>query len=330
METKPLVLVILGPTASGKSDLAVRFARALEGDPSRLGSRAEAEIISADSRQVYRGLDLGSGKITAAEMAGIPHHLLDVADPREQYSVAEYQKLASAKISEILQRGKLPIVCGGTGLYIRSLVDNLTLPEVPPNLALRQKLENQTTEKLFKKLAELDPERAATIDRHNPRRLVRALEIATALGRVPPLGSPTPKFEFAQLGVSRPPAELRQRIHDRLIERLDQGLIEEVENLKRQGLTDQRLEALGLEYRYVGRYLAGKLSRAAMVEQLELAIVQYAKRQLTWFRRDPRIYWLNPEELARLGTDGTVAAQFRTILESAPGFGRRQNRPEEA
>lgn len=309
---KPLVLVILGPTSSGKSALAIGFARVLGG-----------EVISADSRQVYRELDLGSGKVTVAEMAGIPHHLLDVADPRDQFSVADYQKLATQKIAEILARGQRPIVCGGTGLYIRSLVDNLELPEVPPDLAQRREWENQSPEKLFEKLEKLDPARAATIDRHNPRRLIRALEIARALGHVPPLGSLAPKWGFVQIGVTWPEAELRRRIHDRLQDRLARGLIEEVATLKRDGLSAERLESLGLEYRYVGRHLAGKLNRAEMETELELAIWHYAKRQLTWFRRDYRIYWLSPAELLRLGADGAVAAQFSTVLESAERFAGR-------
>ena len=286
MESRPKILVIVGPTTSGKSALAVRVAKQFGG-----------EVISADSRQVYRGLDIGSGKITVEEMRGVPHHLLDIADPREQFSVAEYQKLAGKKVDEILARKKLPIICGGTGLYIRALVDNLVLPPAPPNPALRAELAFLTTEQLFTRLQKLDPARAATIDRHNPRRLVRAIEIALAPGSVPKLkDTECPlKYNFEQIGLNPPPVILRQNIRARLLARLDQGLIEEVQNLQDAGLSWQRLDDLGLEYRYVSRWLqlgaAGAREIATLLTELELAIWRYAKRQLTWFKRDPRIVW---------------------------------------
>ncbi len=289
---KPIVLVIVGPTASGKSALAVTLAREFGG-----------EVISADSRQVYRGLDIGSGKITVTEMQGVPHHLLDITNlyptsdgrAREQFSVAEYQQLATEKIEEILTRGKLPIICGGTGLYVSAIVDDIVLPEVPPNPPLRAELAKVSSEVLFEKLKTLDPKRASTIDRHNPRRLVRAIEIASALGRVPRLARHDPAlapYEFIELGISLPDGILRQKIHDRLVTRLEQGLIEEVVNLHKHGVSWERLDELGLEYRYIARYLQNQLTREQMLEQLELAIWHYAKRQLTWFKRDRRIIWL--------------------------------------
>ncbi|MCC6290472.1 tRNA (adenosine(37)-N6)-dimethylallyltransferase MiaA [Candidatus Nomurabacteria bacterium] len=161
------VLVIVGPTASGKSALAVQLAKKFDG-----------EIISADSRQVYRGLDIGSGKITEKEKRGIPHHLLDIASPKRIFTVARYQKLAKQKIAEIIGRGKLPIICGGTGFYIQAIVDDLALPKVKPDSRLRKSLAQKTVPELFKMLQKLDSNRARKIDRNNPRRLIRAIEIA--------------------------------------------------------------------------------------------------------------------------------------------------------
>jgi tRNA dimethylallyltransferase len=237
--TQPKVLVIVGPTASGKSALAVKLAKELNG-----------EVISADSRQVYKGLDIGTGKITNKEMQGIPHHLLDVASPRRRFTLAQYQKLAEKKLIEIIARGKLPIVCGGTGFYIKALVDNIALPAVKPNLTLRKELLKLSTAELAAKLQQLDPERAKNIDTHNPRRLMRAIEIAAALGQVPPATSRPAKYEFIQYGITLEPEKLRQNIHERLLARMKQGLVKEVENLRTGGLSWQRLDDLGLEYRF--------------------------------------------------------------------------------
>ncbi len=166
------LIVILGPTASGKSELAVKLAKKFNG-----------EIISADSRQVYKGLNIGTGKITKKEMKGIGHHLLDVASPKRKFTVAQFQKLAFKKIREIQRRGKTPFLVGGTGFYIQSVVDNISIPEVTPNWKLRKALEKKNTEELFSMLKKLDPARAKTIDSKNPRRLTRAIEIASAEGR---------------------------------------------------------------------------------------------------------------------------------------------------
>lgn len=190
--SKPKIIAIVGPTASGKTALSIFLAKAHDG-----------EVISADSRQVYRGLDLGTGKVTAEEMNGIPHHLLDVADPKERFSVSDFQKLGRAAIEDILSRGKLPIICGGTGLYVDTLLNNTALPEVPPNEELRKELEQLPTEKLFTRLEGLDPERAADIDRHNPVRLVRAIEVAEALGKVPKAKT-SDEYEVLKIGLLPP------------------------------------------------------------------------------------------------------------------------------
>lgn len=289
------VLVIVGPTASGKSDLAVKLAKKFDG-----------EVISADSRQVYKGMDLGSGKITKKEMRGVPHHLLDVANPKKQFSAAEYQKLAQAKIQEILSRGKLPIICGGTGFYVQAVVDNLVLPAVPPNKRLRAELCTLSTEELFARLKKLDPTRAKTIDPKNPRRLIRAIEIATALGKIPSLRSWTPKWEFLQIGLNPPPEVLKKKIRWRILARMKKGMLEEVVHLHRQGVSWKKLESFGLEYRYLAIFLRehwrdfGDASEpfrvkreeiAPVLEGLERATWHYVKRQMTWFKRDKRIRW---------------------------------------
>jgi len=279
--TKPRVLVIVGPTASGKSELAVKLARRFDG-----------EVVSADSRQVYRGLDIGSGKITKKEMRGIPHHLLDVANPKQQFSAAQYQKLAEQKIKAIIRRGKLPIICGGTGFYVQTIIDPSLLPPVPPNPALRKRLEKLTPDQLFSRLEKLAPERAKTIDRHNPRRLIRAFEVAIALGKVPKTKSAPLPYQTLKLGLKVEGKKLKEKINKRLAARLKQGLITEVQRLHQQGLSWKRLHGLGLEYRYVAVFLRKRGETAALLQQLETAIWHYAKRQLTWFKRDKEIHWV--------------------------------------
>lgn len=279
---KQKLLVIVGPTASGKSELAIRLAKRFNG-----------EIVSADSRQVYRGMDIGTGKVTKAQRRAIPHHLLDVADPRRPITVVQYQRLARRAIRDILRRNKLPILVGGTGLYIHAVVDAVTYPAVPPNVKLRQKLERLPSRRLFTMLKRLDPNRAERIDRHNPRRLIRAIEIAKALGRVPKPAEKGSVYDVLLIGLNPTKEELRRRIHERLLARLQKGLVAEVRRLKRQRLSPKRLEAFGLEYRYVNRFLEGKLSRQEMIEQLETAIWQYSRRQMTWLRNDMRIRWVS-------------------------------------
>lgn len=281
----PLVIVILGSTSTGKSDLAVRIAQ-----------RYDGEIISADSRQLYKGLDIGSGKITPKETQGIPHFGLDLVDPQTVYSMADFQAYAFQKIEEILGRGKLPILCGGTGFFIQSVVDNLKFPDVPPNETLRKELIEKTAEELFQILTIKDPTKAQTIDSQNPHRLMRAIEIAEALGNVPKaIKQPSP-YTFLQIGLFLPKDELQEKIHQRIIYRIGIGMIEEVQALHEQGLSWKRLEELGLEYRYIAQYLQNKISQEEMVETLTHKTNQFAKRQMTWFKRDARIHWYKPDQ----------------------------------
>ena len=280
---KQKVLVILGPTASGKSDLAVKLAKKFKG-----------EIISADSRQVYRGLNIGAGKVTRKEMGGIPHYLLDVADPKKPFSAAQYKALAENSLKDIALRNRLPIVVGGTGFYIDALADTVSLPEVGPNPKLRERLEKKSAEALFKLLEKKDPKRAGAIDPNNKVRLIRALEIVEALGKVPPLGDRVSKWAFTYIGVK--PDDLDSRIQKRLVKRLP-GMIREAKKLiKLRKLSYKRMHELGLEYRYVALYLQGKLNKLDMFNKLNKEIRQYSRRQMQWFKRNKKIEWFKPEE----------------------------------
>ncbi len=276
------LIVILGPTASGKSALSVKLAKKFNG-----------EIVSADSRQVYKGMDLGSGKITKKEMGGIPHYLLDVASPKRKFTVAQYQKLALKAINKILKKGKLPILCGGTGFYIQAVIDGIIIPEVKPDWKLRKELELISTEKLFKKLKKLDPNRAKTIDKNNRRRLIRALEIILKTKKPVPLLKKKPlPYPVLMIGIKKGKEELKSLIKKRLLKRLKKGMVEEIKKLHKLGVNWQRLEEFGLEYRFISQYLQGKLSYKEMVEKLQKEIEHFAKRQMTWFKKDKRIHWI--------------------------------------
>lgn len=279
------VITIVGPTASGKSDLAVRVAKEIDG-----------EIISADSRQVYRGLDIGSGKITKHEMRDIPHHMLDIEDPKNTFSVGEYTNKARVCMEDIWSRGKTPIITGGTGFYIDSLVNNKKYPEVPKNQKLRDDLSKLSKEKLQETLKPLDPKRYETVDIDNPVRLIRAIEIAKSIGKVPEVESSDRDFELIQVGIEVDTGELKRKIHDRLYRRIDEGMVEEVEELHRNGLSYERMEELGLEYRYISRYLQGKSLKEEMLTELESEIVKYSKRQMTWFRGKKETVWFENKD----------------------------------
>lgn len=289
MELKPKVVVIVGPTSSGKSELAVRIAKKFSG-----------EVISADSRQVYKGLNIGSGKVTKKEMAGITHHLLDVASPKFVFTALKYQQLAKKAIRKIIKNKKLPIVCGGTGFYIDALLYNLKLPEIPAQSKLRKNLNKKSNEELYPILYRLDPRRAASIDKYNKVRLVRALEIVITSGAPVPLlkAKNSLPYDFLKIGIKIDNPALKSRIKKRLLTRLKTGLVKEVDNLHLSGLSWKRLDELGLEYRYVSRYISGEISYEAMVQEIELESFRYAKRQMTWFKRDKNTIWINDPQKA--------------------------------
>lgn len=283
------LIVILGQTASGKTSLSLSLAKKFGG-----------EIISADSRQVYKGLDIGSGKVTKKEMGKIKHHLLDVASPKKVFTVAQFQKQATKAILQIQKKNQIPFLVGGTGFYIQSIVDGIVIPEVPPNQKLRAKLYKKSPAQLFLMLKKLDPARAKTIDAKNPARLVRAIEIAQHTKKpIAPLKK-NPQFETLQLGIKKPKEVLKKLIATRLQKRL-KGIILEVKKLHRNGLSFKRLEEFGLEYRYGAQHVQGLLSKEEMAEKLQKEIEHFAKRQMTWFSRDQRIFWIkNQKEAEKL------------------------------
>ncbi len=290
------VLIIVGPTSSDKSALAVSLAQKFEG-----------EVISADSRQVYRGLDIGTGKITKREMKGVVHHLLDVASPKRTFSAHDYVIHGTRAIEQVMRRRKLPIICGGTGLYIDALTGRTMLPDVPANPRLRAQLGEKSVIELFATLKKRDPRRAKTIEPHHKRRLTRALEIVAALGRVPDNRDfVNPDFDTLWIGLAPPIKELERKITIRLFARLRQGfggqarirggMIEEAKRLHAHGLSYKRMEELGLEYRSLASLLQGEMTRAQMTQELERGIRKYAKRQLRYWKRNKEITWLRPSQ----------------------------------
>lgn len=281
---KPLVLVILGPTASGKTSLAVKLA-----------SKCQGEIISADSRQVFKGMDVGTGKDLkeyVVKSKNIPYHLIDVVNPNDEFNLAKYQKLANLAIKDILSRGKLPIISGGTGLYLQALVDGYKLDKNVPDLKLRLALEEMSVTELYEKLEKIKPDfthKLNNSDKNNPRRLIRYIEIFSAennLEKKKPALKKKPVYDFLIFGLQHEDNEMRARIMKRIVDRLDnEDMVGEVEHLLEDGVKPERLNSFGLEYRHINWYLQDKLNYDEMIEKLGLATYRFAKRQKTWFRR---------------------------------------------
>ena len=279
MEKLPKLIAVVGTNASGKSGLGVSLAERFGG-----------EVISADSRQVYRGLDLGSGKIAPEETRGVPHHLIDVCDPGEFFSMHDFQRLAYDAIDRVLGRGRLPFMVGGTGLYVASVTEGYVMSDNPPDLAYRAHLETFSTPELYDMLTKAVPD--TDVERNNRNRVMRLLEKLHAGDDHVPRSRP--RYDCLKLGVTWDRETLRARIDERLERRLGQGMVEEVRGLLDAGVSAEFLYKLGLEYRFISRYLLGDIPRYEdMVEQLGTAIKQFAKRQMTWFRRDPDIHWLD-------------------------------------
>ena len=277
-DLKQKLIVIEGTNASGKSALGVELARIYHG-----------EIVSADSRQVYAGMNLGSGKITPEEMKGVRHHLLDVRQPGEFFSMADFQTLAYEAIEGILARGKQPFLVGGTGLYVDSVADGYVLSDKKPDPELRARLETFSTPELYQMLKDREPE--TEIDPKNRHRVMRRIEKIEAGDRE---NAPKqPRYETLRFGVTWPREILKQRIDERLERRLQEGMTDEVRALLDQGVSEEFLVKLGLEYKYLTWYLTGKMGYEQMKEELGTAIKRFAKRQMIWFRRNPEIIWLD-------------------------------------
>ncbi len=291
------LLVILGPTASGKTKVGVEIARALNG-----------EIISADSRQVFRKMDIGTGK-DLKEYGDVPYHLIDIVDPGYEFSVFEFQRRFSDAFTDIRARGKLPVLVGGTGLYLDAILRKYRIAEVPRNDRLRKELEPLALEALVDRLKTANPRLHNTTDLLDRERVIRAMEI-DELREKGKEGFPLPDLEPIVFGIKWPREILRQRIILRLKERMNQGMFEEVKGLLESGVSFQTLEFYGLEYRFIGQHLKGKLNRNDTFQKLKSAIHQFAKRQETWFRRMERqgilIYWVE-------GGKDPVAAALRII-----------------
>lgn len=313
------LLALVGPTASGKTALALTLAERL---PAALGLPG-AEIISADSRQIYRLMDIATAKPTAEERARVPHHLMDVVWPDENYSLAQYQRDAQASIAGIWARGRLPLLVGGTGLYVRAVVDGLAIPEVAPQPALRAELEATLAERglapLVERLRTLDPVAAARIDTRNPRRVIRALEVCIASGRPfsEQQGSrPTP-YRTVMLGLRMERAALYARADARIAAMLAAGLLAETEALVARGYAWTLPAMSSLGYREMGAYLRGEMTLDEAVVHFKRATHDYIRRQETWFRADTHIHWLDaslpPDVLAdaatRVALAGLASAQ---------------------
>lgn len=284
----PPIIAIAGPNASGKSALAISLAKKFNG-----------EVVSADSRQVYQGLDIGSGKVSKKEMRGVRHHLLDVANTSRTFTVAQYQRLARRAVADIWRRHKLPILCGGTGFYIDAVLQGTDFPHVKPNAKLRKVLDKKTTIQLLKLLKHKDPARTKAIDPHNRHRILRALEIVSDLGQVPHVKINPLVARVLIIGIKKDPAELKHLIKLRLRRRLRLGLVAEVRRLHARGLSWKRLESFGLEYRAGARYLQDKLTKKELEQTILKESWQYARRQMTWFRKTPNVHWVSSSSTAQ-------------------------------
>lgn len=284
--TAPPVVVLLGPTAVGKTELSLGLCEHFQG-----------EVVGADSRQIYRGMDIGTAKPTAAERARVPHHLIDICEPDEPFSLAEYQQRAYATIDAIHARGQIPFVVGGTALYLRAIVEGLRIPEAPPNLQLRAELEALLAEQgrgaLFQRLQALDPATAAVIDGQNPRRVLRALEIflTTGQSKVALAGAQPPPYRFLQIGLDRPRTLLYERIDRRVDEMIAQGLIAETQQLLAAGYRPPLPAITSLGYREIIAYLEEGLPLPQAVAKIKTETHRYVRHQYTWFRKMTNITW---------------------------------------
>ena len=294
MNQRPKLIVIAGTNASGKSGLGVELARRFGG-----------EIVSADSRQVFQGYDLGSGKITPEEMQGVPHHLIDVCKSNDFFSMHDFQRLAYEAIDGILARGKVPFLVGGTGLYIASVTEGYVMSDRMPDLAYRDELEKKSTPELYAMLVSLVPD--VEVDAKNRNRVMRMLEKIHDGDDHRPHNEP--RYDCLKLGVTWDRETLKARIDERLERRMQQGMVDEVRSLMADGASTEFLYKLGLEYRFISQYINGEFATEdEMCAELSLAIKRFAKRQMTWFRRDREIRWLD--------MGGDPVAEASALIES--------------
>lgn len=275
MSSKPKVIIITGPTSSGKTSLSIKIAKKQNG-----------EVISADSRQIYKGLDISTGKVTKEEMSGINHHLTDIRHPNEILTTHEWKKLAEESIKSIISKDKIPIVAGGTGFYINSLIENYIYPSVSPDPKLRAKLEQKTTKHLQDILGKLDKVRLEDIDQNNRARLIRSIEIATKLGKVPKKETKPSPYDFEIITLLPDREELKKQIKKRTKTRIKAGMVEEIKKIhEKMDVSWKRLEELGFDQKYVAQFLQNKISEEKMTELILRDNWRYAKRQYTWIRQ---------------------------------------------
>lgn len=278
-------IFITGPTASGKSDLAIFLAKKFNG-----------EVINADSRQVYKYLDIGSGKISKKEEKIVTHHLLSITNPKRDYSLAKWLKDSEKAVKNIVKKNKLPIFCGGTILYLKATIEGWKLPEVKPNYKLRRKLEKEDVQKLYQELLKLDPERAKKIDPNNKRRIIRALEIVYTLGKVPELKKEK-KYNVLIIAPNVSLELLKKKIKKRLEKRVI-GIIKEIKKLRKIGLSFKRIINFGLEYRWFGKYVKGEIDLNTAKEKCYLDILRFAKRQIRELRKISDVHYIKNRKSA--------------------------------
>lgn len=290
---KPKVIVIVGPTASGKSDCAIELAKRIDG-----------EIVSADSMQIYKEMDIGTAKVTDEEMSGVKHYMINIVNPDEDFNVAMYKKMAEEALEEIASKGKMPIVVGGTGLYINTLVNGIEFLEIDKDEEYRKELEKKVSvegiDGIYEELKSVDPEAANIIDKNNVRRVIRALEIYKVTGKtkteLDKESIKETKFDFLMYGIKTDREELYNRINKRIDYMMEQGLVSEVEELnKKYKMSKTALQGLG--YKEVIEYINGNCNYDEMIEKLKMETRRYAKRQITWFKRDERITWVPKEKM---------------------------------
>ncbi len=304
---QPPLVVLVGPTAAGKTELSLRLCEQLQG-----------EVISADSRQIYRGMDIGTAKATQAEQARVPHHLLDLRDPNQVLTLAEYQQLAYSAIDAIHRRGHVPFVVGGSVLYVRAVAAGLRIPAVPPDPELRARLEEELAqagvEALAVRLQQIDPTTAAQIDLRNPRRVLRALEIVLITGqsKVALEGMAPPPYRILQIALTRERSVLHQRIDARVEQMVAAGLVAETERLLAAGYAPNLPAMTSLGYREMIGYLEGRLSLATAVARIQTETHRFVRHQMTWLRKLPALHWVDlaaapPDAVEQLARDWLAA-----------------------